>query len=117
VKPLSWYRETYIKDGYRCVYCGRDMLADFDSWMSIELDHIVPVSAGGGDELENRVTSCHVCNRFKSGYVPENYTELQPSEILHRARLHVLALRVEWQAKFFPAVEEYWESSRDSGDF
>lgn len=30
-----------------------------------EVDHIVPVAAGGGNELENLATACRRCNRQK----------------------------------------------------
>ena len=108
-KPLSWYRETYIKDGYRCVYCGRDMLDDFESWMSLEIDHIIPKSKGGGDSIDNLVASCNVCNRLKSTFVPEGYEEMQKEELLRQIRANILEKRAKWLAEFYPAIEEYRE--------
>ena len=74
-KPLSWYRETYIRDKYKCVYCGKDMIERFEDWMSLHIDHIIPVSKGGKDDLNNRVTSCSTCNTQKHTFLPPNYKD------------------------------------------
>lgn len=45
------------RDGYVCAYCGRE---------ANEADHVIPVAAGGKDELSNLVASCKPCNGRKS---------------------------------------------------
>ena len=40
----------------------------FDAFWTAQQDHLVP---DGGDDLENIVTSCFVCNNLKSDFVPE----------------------------------------------
>jgi hypothetical protein len=57
--------ETYRGDGFRCVYCGKDLLADSDALLLATVDHIVPLAAGGGNGQENRATCCCACNRLK----------------------------------------------------
>ncbi|NQT39765.1 MAG: HNH endonuclease [Planctomycetes bacterium] len=108
-KPLSWYRDVYIKEGYRCVYCGRDMLRDFDAWMSIEVDHVIPVSAGGSDDLDNRVASCNVCNWLKGRFVVDGHADMALEEVLEHARQHVAKKRGEWQSRFILAIREFRE--------
>ena len=49
--------EVFKKDGYRCVECG--------ALEMLEVDHIIPVSQGGSDELDNLQTLCRTCNRAK----------------------------------------------------
>lgn len=49
------------KCGYRCVYCGRGC-AD---GVSLQVDHSLPVSCGGGDDAANLVASCVDCNYGK----------------------------------------------------
>jgi hypothetical protein len=49
------------RDGWRCVLCGRG--AKSDPPVELEVDHIVPVSKGGGDEEENLRALCLECNR------------------------------------------------------
>ncbi len=50
------------RDGRRCVICG----VSAKDGAVLEVDHIVPVSHGGGDFLDNLQTLCFDCNRGKS---------------------------------------------------
>ena len=54
-KPMATFTEVFTRDKCRCVYCGRDLVHDFDSFMIAQRDHLDP---RGGDELENVVTAC-----------------------------------------------------------
>lgn len=62
---------VFKRDGFTCQYCGRKTPA-----VILEADHIVPVSAGGLDEIENLITACFDCNRGKGsvplGVLPES---------------------------------------------
>lgn len=49
------------RDGYTCRYCGRKA-----PFVSLQVDHVVPWSIGGTNELSNLVTSCKECNLGKS---------------------------------------------------
>ena len=55
---------AYERDGKACRYCGRT-----DARLSI--DHVVPRSKGGSDELENLVVACTPCNSRKSCRTPD----------------------------------------------
>lgn len=46
------------RDKYRCQICNR-------SGVELEVDHIVPVSQGGSDRMDNLQTACQDCNRGK----------------------------------------------------
>jgi Zn ribbon nucleic-acid-binding protein len=48
--------------GNRCEYCLAHQDHVFDI---LEIDHIVPRSAGGSDDEENLCLSCGLCNRYK----------------------------------------------------
>jgi len=52
------------RDGFRCRYCG--MGAQSNPPVELEVDHVVPVAAGGGNDLGNLVSACINCNRGKS---------------------------------------------------
>lgn len=55
---------VFERDRFTCGYCGRrppDVV--------LEVDHMLPVCEGGGDEQENLITACFDCNRGKSGKV------------------------------------------------
>lgn len=53
--------EVFKRDSFTCQYCGKKAPD-----VVLELDHIEPVSKGGGNEIINLVTSCFDCNRGKS---------------------------------------------------
>jgi hypothetical protein len=50
-------------DGARCAYC---QLPETLTITAFEIDHIIPVSAGGATTLENLCLTCPACNRFKA---------------------------------------------------
>lgn len=53
-------RLVYKRDHYRCVWCGsRDRL---------QLDHVVPWSAGGSEDIDNLRTLCAQCNSRRSNF-------------------------------------------------
>ena len=53
--------EIFKRDQFTCAYCGQSSPA-----VVLEVDHIVPVAAGGIDDPINLKTSCWECNRGKS---------------------------------------------------
>lgn len=60
------YRDDYFKENrgnhgwYTCVHCGKNFRKG-----SIDIDHILPQSYGGGDGLDNLQCLCKYCNRSK----------------------------------------------------
>lgn len=54
----AWKRKTvFERDFYRCVKC--------ETHKNLTIDHIVPVSRGGENTVENMQTLCHSCNSSK----------------------------------------------------
>lgn len=53
-----------------CAYCLIPL-----SYGEMEIEHAVPKSRGGSDELSNLVPSCYECNREKSDRTPAEYWE------------------------------------------
>lgn len=53
--------EVFKRDKFTCQYCGRT-----PPTVTLQVDHIVPSSKGGEDEIENLATSCADCNLGKS---------------------------------------------------
>ena len=97
--------EVFVRDGYRCVYCGLDLIAHGDRWDLFAADHLVPKSKRGADSLLNLVTACLGCNRLKSGFDPEKtkdgidaLTEESKSRLIERAKVHIESERRKWAA-------------------
>lgn len=61
----QWVRQLVKRrDGYCCVWCGRNGR----DWC-LHIDHIKPWSAGGSDRTDNLRTLCERCNLQRSNYV------------------------------------------------
>lgn len=65
----------YSKYKFICFYCKRKFKkpndwdcksAIHDGEMFLELDHIIPLSKGGKDTIENKQALCQSCNNKKS---------------------------------------------------
>lgn len=52
--------EVFKRDGFTCQYCG-----DSAPKVVLNVDHIIPVSAGGDNNMMNLITSCFDCNQGK----------------------------------------------------
>jgi 5-methylcytosine-specific restriction endonuclease McrA len=63
------------RDGHKCVYCGRKegeygpMETERDGYMHI--DHVIPTTRGGSNDLSNLVAACGPCNNFKNDRTPD----------------------------------------------
>ena len=64
-KPISpsLRFDVLEKDNFTCQYCGAKAT---DENVLLEIDHIIPVSKGGDNNIENLITSCKKCNIGKS---------------------------------------------------
>lgn len=58
--PAKLRHEVFKRDNYRCRECGAT-----NKETTLEIDHIVPVSKGGTNDLTNLQTLCKKCNRAK----------------------------------------------------
>ena len=61
-KFTDYERKTvYAKADGRCSICGRPIRFD-----AMTIDHKVPLSKGGTNEISNLQSACEVCNLLKS---------------------------------------------------
>ncbi|MEE3491250.1 MAG: HNH endonuclease [Methanobrevibacter sp.] len=63
--PRGMRHEVFKRDNYTCVECG----ARKEDGVTLHIDHIIPVSKGGTDELSNLQTLCKACNLNKSDVI------------------------------------------------
>ncbi len=55
--------ETFVRDDYRCVYCGIVYEA-----AGLSIDHVQPLTRGGDSSSGNVVTACRSCNARKGDH-------------------------------------------------
>lgn len=63
-------KSVYRKTHGHCYLCGK--FVDFDSF---EMDHKIPLSKGGTNELSNVFCACHCCNTIKHDIYYKNFME------------------------------------------
>jgi hypothetical protein len=110
------------RDGFTCRYCKRKSEGDP---LPLEIDHLIPVSKGGSNDIQNLVTACRDCNRGKSAKIIKEATP-NPADLsraLHSLRdqmLIAMKTRAEIDARDERKQKtiEYWrkQTGRDSAD-
>jgi 5-methylcytosine-specific restriction endonuclease McrA len=96
----------YMRDKFRCQYCGEKKAAG-----DLTLDHILPRSRGGDNSPINVVTACVPCNNRKGNRTPaEARMPLLTSQSALRVKLervvlcHYAEARAEWRKYLFMDV-------------
>lgn len=87
--------EVFKRDAFTCQYCGQSA-----PQVILEVDHIIPVSKGGDNNLTNLITSCRDCNRGKSNIELSDDTVVvkQQRELEElQERKNQLEMMVEWR--------------------
>lgn len=87
--------EVFKRDSFTCQYCGQSA-----PQVILEVDHIIPVSKGGDNDLTNLITSCRDCNRGKSNIELSDDTVVvkQQKELEElQERKNQLEMMVEWR--------------------
>lgn len=62
----------------KCAYCGLDLVATYENWLTLALDHVVPhnvclawgLSEDWREDFSNRILCCTTCNTFGNRYSP-----------------------------------------------
>jgi hypothetical protein len=70
------YGRIVLKEcGGFCVYCGRNLTESYEAWLSLSVDHVIPISTRWVKDREdwiynliNCVTCCRACNEFLNHY-------------------------------------------------
>ena len=81
---------TLRKRRFKCAYCGKDLLSNFEDFLHATIDHVVPLKAGGADDLSNRLPACRTCNHVKADAIVRN---IQHAREIIAVRRSVLAMR------------------------
>lgn len=66
-KRNTLFQELVKRDGQCCHYCKVVMVKAKENWVDngMSVDHVIPKSQGGSDDMDNLVLACRKCNRAK----------------------------------------------------
>lgn len=97
--------EIFKRDNWTCRYCGKK-----PPGIVLEIDHVIPIVEGGGNEAANLVTSCFDCNRGKGKYrLDKNSTAVlkEPDFAITKERLEQLKAYYEHLTEIESMIDEY----------
>ena len=87
--------EVFKRDSFKCQYCGKSAPD-----VVLEVDHIIPVSKGGDNDISNLITACFDCNRGKRDkkLTDKQSAKLQKEELDKlNARREQLEMIAKWR--------------------
>lgn len=61
-------RQVYNRQNGKCSMCG-----DKISYLNFTVDHIIPISKGGSNTLDNMEAMCEVCNQMKRDHMKNDF--------------------------------------------
>lgn len=100
VYSKSVRKMIYDKAGKRCELCGKKILLS-----QMTLDHIVPLSMGAEDCVDNLQSTCFDCNQLKSNCLPESFMERITSIFMYQMEKSDNKLKLEIACKLIESVE------------
>ena len=96
--------EVFKRDSFKCQYCGKSAPD-----VVLEVDHIIPVSKGGDNDISNLITACFDCNRGKRDkkLTDKQSAKLQKEELDKlNARREQLEMIAEWRKELSNLMNE-----------
>jgi 5-methylcytosine-specific restriction endonuclease McrA len=72
---LKELNDLFEKQEGFCFYCGELLYVSFDR--EVHVDHMIPLSRGGSNSIENIVLSCATCNLEKNTKTSDEYLKLK----------------------------------------
>ena len=101
------YDEIYKKFNFTCCYCGY-VGRQFEHWLQLTIDHVLPQSSGGDESEDNLVVACHHCNSVTNKMKFDS--SISKKEIIKAKRKYIAERRIEffqhWQSKVLPHILE-----------
>lgn len=115
-KPIS--KETrqlvYNKCNGHCAYCGCEL-----KYKDMQVDHILAVGRGGGNELENLLPACRQCNYDKHEKTIEGFRKRISKDLyksLERVFVYRLAKKYNLIKEEPRTVKFYFEQLEDENN-
>lgn len=103
--------EVFKRDKFTCQYCGASAPD-----VTLEIDHIKPVSKGGTNDILNLVTACRECNSGKTNreLSDDSAVKVQKMRLDEmQDRREQLQMMMEWRSELLKQTEEEVNSIDD----
>lgn len=78
----------YFEARGRCALCGKKL-----AFEDMTLDHIIPLSKGGMDDISNLQCTCSACNGFKRNFLPQEFTAHLKNMFIYQTDKHQTSLK------------------------
>jgi 5-methylcytosine-specific restriction enzyme A len=66
--PPEVSKYVFQRDKYQCQSCGKTTLKT-----DLTIDHIIPLSRGGQNDISNLQTLCFICNQQKTDKIDHRF--------------------------------------------
>lgn len=110
---------VFARDNFTCRYCGLQ-----SDTVPLVVDHLVPVVAGGTNDMENLITACEACNQGKAGktidqHVPTEEDRLARAQERNEQMKAAEAAKAIAQARreFEQTIIDYWCDARGTEEY
>jgi hypothetical protein len=98
---------VHIRDGFRCRYCGLDGTKNFENWLHLSWDHLLPKGHPNRDDEKFIVTSCLFCNTADNQFFAQakkrglQFEAMSSEELIAQRLPYVMATRKKYN--------EFWD--------
>jgi 5-methylcytosine-specific restriction endonuclease McrA len=108
----QFFAQAFRESKFRCTYCCKDLLHDYDTFHTSQEDHLIPRSKEGADEQSNIVMSCFVCNNLRGNFMPKDIepTAANRERLIQGIREFVMQRRAEKIGEYFT----YWTLNQEN---
>lgn len=83
--------KVHDKYNKKCAYCGNKI-----SLEEMKIDHLIPQSKGGTDDLENLMPSCEICNHYKDSHNFNKFKYLVNNIIVKIKKLYIIKVAIRY---------------------
>ncbi|MCS7317008.1 MAG: HNH endonuclease [Candidatus Dojkabacteria bacterium] len=94
-------KNILVRDNFTCQYCGKKI-----SFRNATRDHVIPLSHGGKNSIDNVVSSCHECNFLKGNLSLEEFERKYHRHLINKPRPLTDEEKIKILIKFFKNKEK-----------
>jgi len=104
--------KIHERGGFKCKYCGLDGARSVAAWLSLSLDHLLPVDDHDRDNERYQVTACQFCNTADNRYFDRaknqgfSFDNKSPEKLIAGRRMAVMKTRMGHEKFWVENVKE-----------